>query len=65
MNTLPWPRTEVVRLPAAQQEGGCRRQAAGRDLQYALVQVPPMGSSPAQAITPTHPVTVGRCYCSY
>ncbi|XP_042238112.1 alpha-mannosidase 2C1-like [Homarus americanus] len=58
VNTLQWPRTEVVKLTAAQHQEGGADQRVKEGQQYALVEVPPMGSAPAKPVTPPNTVTV-------
>lgn len=60
MNSLQWPRKEVVKIPGEYSGkdllGVVQRTEAGE--QYALVDAPPMGSSPVLASTPSRDVTI-------
>lgn len=73
INTLQWPRTQVVKVSAAtdpQQEKQTYQQVGvnqqeekayqkeGETYQYIMVEAPSMGSAPVEAITPTSTVTI-------
>ncbi|XP_042883605.1 alpha-mannosidase 2C1-like [Penaeus japonicus] len=60
VNSLQWPRKEVVKLPAEYSgkamPGVKQRTEAGE--QYILVEAPPMGSNPIAASTPSRDVSI-------